>query len=217
MYDEDELLALSGIQHFAFCRRQWALIHLEQQWEDNLHTVIGDLLHARAHDEAIREKRGDTLIVRGLSVRSLALGLSGICDVVEFHQDCGGVALAGEEGLWIAVPVEYKKGRKKTTDADRLQLCAQAMCLEEMLCVDIPEAYLYYGATRSRDHVALDDALRKEARETSKAMHDLFRRGQTPRVKPTNACVSCSLKEICFPDLTERETVATYYVRQLRD
>ena len=129
MYNEDELLALSGIQHFAFCRRQWALIHLEQQWEENLHTVMGGLLHRRAHDGEIKEKRGDVLIVRGLGVRSLTLGLSGICDVVEFRQDEGGVSLAGEEGRWRAVPVEYKKGRRKAEDTDRLQLCAQAYSL----------------------------------------------------------------------------------------
>lgn len=216
MYEEDDLLALSGIQHFAFCRRQWALIHVEQQWAENVHTVLGDLLHGRAHDEAVRERRGELLVVRGLGVRSLALGLSGICDVVEFRQSPDGVPLAREEGLWRAAPVEYKKGRKKSIDADRLQLCAQAMCLEEMLCTDIPEAFLYYGATHSRERVVLGKALREEVREAAKAMHDLFHRGQTPQVRPTKACAACSLKEICLPELTARETVAAYYARHLR-
>ena len=132
MYDEDEFLALSGIQHFAFCRRQWALIHIEQAWADNVLTAQGELMHKRAHDEELRERRGDTLVVRGLSVHSRALGLSGKCDVVEFRKNSHGHTLTGEDGLWRAVPVEYKRGSSKANDADRLQLCAQALCLEEM-------------------------------------------------------------------------------------
>ena len=110
MYDEDEFLALSGIQHFAFCRRQWALIHIEQAWADNVLTAQGELMHKRAHDEELRERRGDTLVVRGLSVHSRALGLSGKCDVVEFRKNSHGHTLTGEDGLWRAVPVEYKRG-----------------------------------------------------------------------------------------------------------
>ena len=128
-YHEEDFLQLSGLQHFAFCWRQWALIHIEQQWRENLRTVEGDLFHRRAHDEQARERRGDTLILRGLSVASPTLGLSGQCDVVEFHADPGGVPLRGEEGLWIPFPIEYKRGAPKTHRADELQLCAQAMCL----------------------------------------------------------------------------------------
>lgn len=133
MYAEDEYLALSGIQHYAFCPRQWALIHLEQQWSENVLTMQGNLMHERAHDEFSREKRGNMLIVRGLGVHSRNLGLSGKCDVVEFRRSSEGVPLAGEEGLWLPIPVEYKHGKAKRHEADRLQLCAQAMCLEEML------------------------------------------------------------------------------------
>ena len=123
----EDLLPLSGLQHFAFCRRQWALIHLEQQWQENLRTVEGGLLHRRAHDEAARERRGDTLILRGLQVVSHQLGLSGQCDVVEFHATPKGVPLQGEEGLWQPYPVGYKRGKPKSHQADELQLCAQAM------------------------------------------------------------------------------------------
>ena len=150
IYAEEDYLQLSGLQHFAFCRRQWALIHVEQQWQENLRTVEGDLFHRRAHDEQLRERRGDTLILRGLSVASPTLGISGKCDVVEFHADPSGISLCGEEGLWVPFPVEYKRGAPKAHQADELQLCAQAMCLEEMLCCTIQAGALFYGETRRR-------------------------------------------------------------------
>lgn len=142
-YCEEDFLQLSGLQHFAFCRRQWALIHIEQQWKENLRTVEGDLFHRRAHDDQARERRGDVLILRGLSVASPTLGISGTCDVVEFRADPGGVPLQGEEGLWVPFPIEYKRGAPKSHRADELQLCAQAMCLEEMLCCAVPEGGPY--------------------------------------------------------------------------
>ena len=144
-FREEEFLPLSGLQHFAFCRRQWALIHLEQQWQENLRTIEGQLFHERAHDASLRERRGDTLVLRSLAVASPTLGLSGQCDVVEFRAAPEGVPLAGEEGRWLPFPVEYKRGRPKPHQADELQLCAQAMCLEEMLCCPVPEGALYYG------------------------------------------------------------------------
>ena len=127
IYDQEDYLQLSGLQHFAFCRRQWALIHIEQQWQDNLRTVEGDLLHRRAHDEDFRERRGNTLILRGLSVASPTLGISGKCDVVEFYRDPAGIPLHQEEGLWRPFPVEYKRGMPKDHNSDELQLCAQAI------------------------------------------------------------------------------------------
>lgn len=137
MYAEEDYLQLSGLQHFAFCRRQWALIHVENQWVENLLTVEGELLHTRAHDETQRELRGDVLTLRGLTVFSPSLGLSGKCDVVEFHADPAGISLQGEKGLWLPYPVEYKRGSPKVGNEDALQLCAQAMCLEETLCCSI--------------------------------------------------------------------------------
>ena len=150
IYREEDLLPLSGIQHFAFCRRQWALIHLEQQWQDNMRTVEGDLLHRRAHDEALRERRGGTLILRSLPVVSYTLGLSGQCDVVEFHADPAGVSIHGEDGQWRPFPVEYKRGHPKAHHADELQLCAQAMCLEELLCCSFSAGALFYGEPHRR-------------------------------------------------------------------
>ena len=187
-FREEEFLPLSGLQHFAFCRRQWALIHLEQQWQENLRTIEGQLLHERAHDASLRERRGDTLVLRSLAVASPTLGLSGQCDVVEFRAAPEGVPLAGEEGRWLPFPVEYKRGRPKPHQADELQLCAQAMCLEEMLCCAIPRGALYYGQTRRRVTVELTEALRQEVRTMTAEMHRLYDRGYTPKVKPTKGC-----------------------------
>ena len=132
-YREDDFLMLSGIQHFIFCRRQWALIHIEQQWKENEHTIVGELLHKKAHDPYLAEKRGDVMISRALPVYSRSMGVSGECDIVEFHRAEDGIGLHGHRGLFRVFPVEYKKGSPKESEADILQLTAQAMCLEEML------------------------------------------------------------------------------------
>ena len=213
----EDLLPLSGLQHFAFCRRQWALIHLEQQWQENLRTVEGGLLHRRAHDGAARERRSDTLILRGLQVVSHQLGLSGQCDVVEFHATPKGVPLQGEEGLWQPYPVEYKRGKPKSHQADELQLCAQAMCLEEMLCCSIPEGALFYGEPRRRTVVFFTPELRETVRRDSDEMHQLYHRGHTPKAKPSKSCSACSLKELCLPQLVRRESVQTYLRRAMEE
>ena len=217
MYDEDEFLALSGIQHFAFCRRQWALIHLEQVWADNVLTAEGDLMHRRAHDEELRERRGDILAVRGLAVHSRALGLTGKYDVVEFHKDESGHPLAEEDGLWRSVPVEYKRGRSKASDADRLQLAAQALCLEEMLGCDVPEGFLFYGETKSRERVEFGGELRALVASMTNEMHALYRRRHTPKVKPFPACRSCSLSDLCLPRAINRTSVADYLAARLSE
>ena len=160
-FSDEDLLMLSGLQHFAFCRRQWALIHIEHQWQENWRTIEGDLFHQHAHDVGSRERRGNTLTIRGLSILSRTLGVSGQCDVVEFHLDENGVPLHGEEGLWLPYPVEYKHGSPKTKEADELQLCGQAMCLEEMLCCEVPEGALFYGETRRRSVIAFNEELRE--------------------------------------------------------
>ncbi len=210
MYQEEEYLSLSGLQHFAFCRRQWALIHIEQQWKENLRTVEGNLFHHRAHDEQQRERRGDTLILRGLSVFSARLGITGKCDVVEFHTAAKGITLQGEEGTWEPYPIEYKRGAPKGHNADALQLCAQAMCLEEMLCCNISEGALFYGETRRRTVVCFNEMLRQQVSDLLKEMHMLYARGYTPRVKPSKGCNACSLKEICLPTLQRRGPVSRY-------
>ncbi len=216
-YNEEDYLQLSGIQHFSFCRRQWALIHIEQQWVENLRTADGRIFHERAHDGAQREKRGDLIIVRDMRIHSPVLGISGSCDVVEFHRGPGGMSLPGQEGLWNPYPVEYKRGVSKVSDADRLQLCAQAMCLEEMLCCDIPEAALFYGETRRREIVGLGGELREQLRLLLMEMHELYRRSYTPKVKPGKGCNACSLRELCLPKLAKKHSVAEYLRKHMED
>ncbi len=196
MYREEDYLMLSGLQHFAYCRRQWALIHIEQQWAENERTVDGQIFHAVAHDKARIEKRGDLLITRGLPVKSAKLGMSGICDVVEFHKSEEGVSLASYEGLWQPYPVEYKKGLPKLNEADEMQLCGQAICLEEMLLCRIPGGSLFYGENRRREPVEFTEELRGKVYDMAKEMHVLWDKGYTPRVKPQKGCNACSLKEI---------------------
>ena len=201
MYAEEDYLMLSGIQHFAFCRRQWALIHIEQQWKENYRTTSGELMHKRAHDEASLEKRGDLLIVRGLRIASYELGFSGQCDGVEFHQSEDGITLYGYDGKWNLVPIEYKRGQPKENNEDELQLCAQAVCLEEMFQTCIPQGYLYYGENRRRSCVTFSDELRDEVQKMSAEMHDLFKKGYTPKAKYGNRCKACSLENLCVPKL----------------
>ena len=216
-YSDPDLLPLSGLQHFAFCRRQWALIHIENQWQENLRTVEGHLLHRRAHDEAARERRGNTLILRGLPIVSHTLGLSGQCDVVEFHLTPEGVPLRGEEGRWLPFPVEYKRGRPKEHRADELQLCAQAMCLEEMLCCAVPVGALFYGEPRRRTAVEFSPELRQMVRDFSEEMHQYARRGHTPKAKPTKSCNACSLKDLCLPQLIRRGSVSAYFKQAMEE
>lgn len=216
-YNEDEYLMLSGLQHFLFCRRQWALIHLEQQWAENFHTTDGSLMHTKAHDPGFRSKRGDVLTVRRLKIHSEKLGISGECDVVEFHASPNGVLLARTHGTWLPYPVEYKRGSPKLNDSDAAQLCAQAMCLEEMLCCDIPEGALYYGETRHRQIVPFTSELRTLVESSLKDMHALYQRGQTPKVKPTKSCHACSLKELCLPKLMRNRSVTNYLRQNLQE
>lgn len=192
---------LSGIQHYAFCPRQWALIHLEVQWTENYLTAGGRILHNKAHSGGAAEKRGNLLIFRGIKVCSTELGLSGECDVVEFRQSVFGVTLSGYDGLWQPFPVEYKRGKTKPDDCDRLQLCAQATCLEEMLCTHIPSGALFYGEPRRREAVAFTPELREKCSDMTLAMHRLFSQKHTPRAVQGSRCKSCSLRDVCLPGL----------------
>lgn len=210
IYAEEDFLQLSGLQHFAFCRRQWALIHIENQWAENYRTVDGSLMHENAHNREFTESRGCLLIQRSVSVYSAQLGISGQCDILEYHRGDTGIPLVGREGFWQPYPVEYKRGEPKKNNVDALQLCAQAMCLEDMLCCDIPEGALYYGETRRRERVVFTEELRGQVKECLKEMHELYKRGHTPKVKPTKSCNACSLKELCLPKLMKNRSVSAY-------
>lgn len=213
---QDDDLQLSGIQHFSFCRRQWALIHIEDQWQENGLTVEGRVQHDRVHDESISDFRGGVLTLRGMRIRSDRLRVSGVCDAVEFTPDPDGIALRGREGLWRPCPVEYKHGAGKLSDCDRLQLAAQALCLEEMLCCEIPAGALFYWKTRRRERVEIDAGLREKTERMLREMREYYDRRYTPRVKPGKACESCSLSDACLPRLLRKGEAASVaeYVRR---
>ncbi|MGQ9576966.1 MAG: CRISPR-associated protein Cas4, partial [Thermoguttaceae bacterium] len=210
MFSDEDLLPISALQHLVFCERQCALICLEQVWAENRLTVEGRQLHDRAHS-AGDERRGRVWIVRGLPLRSLALGLVGKADVVEFAPPEGRTPphlpvarlfahfrqLGAQK--WRVTPVEYKRGRPKIHPCDRVQLCAQALCLEEMLGVAIPAGVLFYGRTRRRLDVAFDSTLRSLVESSARRLHELIAAGRTPPAAHEAKCDACSLRELCLP------------------
>jgi len=216
-YNEEDFLSLSGIQHFGFCRRQWALIHIEQQWEENLRTVEGEILHKNAHDGYSAEKRGNVIISRGMAIFSRTLGIKGVCDIVEFYEDDNGVEITGREGKYNVFPVEYKRGEPKENDIDILQVVAQAMCLEEMLCCEINEGSIFYGETRRRIKVLIDSNLRDKVIAIFKEMHEIYDRRYTPKVKPSKSCNACSLKDICLPKLCKNRSAREYIHNNIKE
>ncbi len=207
---EEEYLLISGIQHFVFCRRQWALIHIEDAWEENQLTAEGRLMHDKVHDADLTTVRNGIVILRGLPVRSDRLMITGVCDAVELIPDDNGISFSGRNGRWKVHPVEYKHGTVKTSDCDRLQLAAECVCLEEMLSCEITDASIYYGGTRHRENVTIDDDLRKQLDHMVSEMWGYYRRKYTPKVKPGKACNSCSLVNICIPKLMKERNVSNY-------
>lgn len=206
---------LSGIQHFAFCRRQWALIHIEQLWEENLRTVEGNFLHENCHDGYSSESRKEVLLSRGMPIFSRSLGASGECDIVEFRKSADGITLHGRDGLYTVYPVEYKHGEPKDDDIDILQLAAQAICLEEMLSCEIPAGAIFYGKTKRRQKVELTAELKEQVRCQFAEMHGYFQRGYVPKVRMTKACNACSLKNLCLPKLCKVKSVRGYLEQNL--
>jgi CRISPR-associated exonuclease Cas4 len=252
MYSESDLLPISALQHLLFCKRQCALIHIERAWEENRLTAEGRLMHEKVH-EAGDESRLGCKIIRGLHVRSLEFGISGIADAVEFYKlpspvgegpgmrienhtpapievsslnlllqgegrvparACTEHSRSGEDVL-LPFPVEYKRGKPKIDDCDRVQLCAQALCLEEMLGVNIPEGALYYGKPHRRENVSLDSALREKTRELALSLHQLIRSNVTPLAEYSSKCKSCSLLELCMPQSAGTHKSAIKYVERM--
>ena len=209
MYSEDDLLPVSALQHLLFCERQCALIHIEQAWSENLFTAQGRILHEKVHSETA-ERRKDIRVEYGMPLRSLRIGLVGKADVVEFH--------LGPDGGWCPFPVEYKRGRKKPGNRDNVQLCAQALCLEEMLRVSIPCGAIYYGKERHRTDVEFDEALRKETEETAVRLRRLIDSGRTPPPVYEEKCDTCSLMGICLPKTLEKgKSVSRYFSMMTRE
>lgn len=179
-------------------------------------------MHTRADNPFLTESRSGKVVSRALPVASYSLGFSGICDVVEFIpsppspllEGEGGIRLPKRDGFWQVIPVEYKRGKEKKDQSDAAQLCAQALCLEEMLATEIPTGYLFYGQTQRRVEVELNDELRQLVRSMAEEMHAYFSRGYTPRVKKSKACQSCSLADICLPTLEEKTIAASKYIQQ---
>lgn len=221
MNDEDAL-HISGIQHFCFCPRQWALIYVEQIWMDNVRTIEGRQLHERADDPLFDESRGGVRVVRAMPLVSKKLGLVGVADIVEFHSvekqrdDHTSCRICNHPGWWTVIPVEYKRGRPKADNRDAVQLCTQAIALEEMLDVRILYGYLYYGETRRREKVFFASELRQEVFELSDAMHRYFSKCITPRAEKGKKCNLCSLVNYCQPHLTQtRKNVVGYYNKMI--
>jgi CRISPR-associated exonuclease Cas4 len=203
MFDESDLLPISGLQHLVFCERQWALIHLESAWAENRLTAEGDELHVKT-DSGLSGTVGEMVVARSLDLRCLRLGVSGRADVVEFH---------GSDR--VPFPVEYKHGKSKRIDCDRVQLCAQALCLEEMTGKAVPEGALFYATPRRREHVEFTTELRATTEAAVARMHELWREGRTPPPVKTPGCKSCSLLDLCQPDALECRNSASRYVRRL--
>ena len=205
----DDLMMISALQHYAFCPRQCALIHVEQVWSENRLTAEGRIMHDHVHEEG-SESRGDIRIEHGVSLRSLRLGLIGKADVVEYHRQT--------DGVWQAFPVEYKRGKPKPDHSDKIQLCAQALCLEEMLNTTITSGALFYGKTRRRLDVVFDEVLRRETEDTARQVHVLIESGKTPKPVYKKLCNSCSLTALCMPQaLMKRRSVNSYLARMTEE
>lgn len=214
MYSDENLLMLSGIQHIAFCERQWALIHVEQQWAENVKTTEGNHLHERVDDPLESDKRGKVITYRAFPLISRQLGLTGRADVVELtYAREGGVTIEGYEGRWLLHPVEYKRGKQKPDDRDEVQVCAQAICLEEMFYVSIPEGSLFYCETRRRVKVDFTPELRQTVFDLAQRMHELFDFGITPLPVYKSHCKACSLIDICLPQNLSGRIKASDYLR----
>jgi CRISPR-associated exonuclease Cas4 len=216
MYSEDDMLMLSGIQHYKFCPRQWALIHIEQQWNENRLTTEGNILHKHVDDPFYRQKCGDYINLRSVNIASKELGLYGITDVIELHptqNKKNSISHSKYSGRWIPYPIEYKHGKPKRNHIDEVQLTAQAMCLEEEYQITIYEGAFYYAEIRRRVEVSFTQELRDIVRNCVKEMHTIYETKQIPKSKYHNYCDKCSMINICMPS-KKGDTKASYYLKK---
>jgi CRISPR-associated exonuclease Cas4 len=187
------------------CERQWALIHIEKQWQENLLTTQGHFLHEKTDNAFIKEKRSDLIIARSISVVSYTLGLYGVLDVLEFTKSSSSencLKIPHKSGYWRPNIVEYKRGKPKHVACDKVQLCAQAICMEEMHHLRITDGNIFYNQTKHRESVAFDEELRTLTMQMARKMHQLYQAGMTPAAAYQSACKSCSLHEVCLPKLS---------------
>ena len=208
-YDEDDLVMISALQHYLFCPRRCALVHIEQQWQENKFTAEGRVLHERVHTPG-KESRRETRIEFDVPIRSSILGLVGRADIVEFHRKEEASAK-----VWQPFPVEYKRGRPKKDNVDKVQLCAQAICLEEMLHVKVPTGALFYGKNKRRSSILFDAQLREETELTANQVHVLLESGITPPPQYTKGCESCSFFETCLPQISGKKGSVARYLKSL--
>lgn len=216
-YAEDDMLMLSGIQHFVFCPRQWAIIHIEQQWNENSLTAEGRILHKRVDDPFERQKTGDIICLRSVNIASKELGLYGVSDMVELHptdNEINAITHPKYPGLWLPYPVEYKHGKQKSNDSDIVQLVAQIMCMEEQYGIEIHQGALYYGEIRHRQVVDVDESMRALVRSCAKSMHEIFESGIIPAAKEHSCCRSCSLLDLCIPSIASSKDEASSYIKR---
>ena len=208
----DDYLMLSGIQHFYFCKRQWALIHIEQVWSDNSFTAEGNELHEITDYPYLKEKRKNIIISRAIPVSSKDLGLSGILDTVEFIKSDKGIEIANKKGLWMPNVVEYKRGKAKKDNRDAVQVAAQVMCLEEKYNIQIESADLFYFSTKKRETIAITNQLKDEVRIMANQMHTMYENKLTPDAEYFKNCTMCSLYDLCMPRLTKKKKSVQNYL-----
>jgi CRISPR-associated exonuclease Cas4 len=208
MYSDEELIPISALNHFLFCARRCALIHIEQLWVENLFTAEGRVMHERV-DRGDQADRGRVRIEYGLPLKSKLLGLTGKADVVEFHRE------GSSNKKWKPFPVEYKRGKPKKNLSDKVQLCGQAICLEEMLNLSIQTGALFYGKTRRRLDVVFDDDLRDKTIETARKLHEMISSGITPPPKYTKKCDACSFVSLCLPKVIEKKRMVSSWIERM--
>jgi len=218
MYSEEEFLPISALEHLCFCERQVAFIHVEGLWQDNLYTAEGSILHQKVH-QSTHESRADTRIARGLWLRSFKLGLCGKTDLIEFKRinkkGEGAITLSGISGWWRPFPVEYKRGRLRSEISYEIQLCAQGICLEEMLGISIDYGALYFGKTNRRLEIALSVDLRNKTQIAANRLHEIVRLSITPPAKKSSRCRFCSMVNLCLPGLTRKTDIEAYIKHSL--
>ena len=218
MYSDEEMLMLSGVQHYMFCPRQWALIYIDQQWADNRQTTEGKILHENVDNPFYRQKNGDIITLRSVHVASKQLGFYGIADAIELipsDSETDAIIHPRYKGFWKPYPVEYKRGHKKPNECDEVQLTAQVMSLEEMYGIHIPIAALYYDEVKHREIITISDQLRHLTESCARQMHDIFKSGDIPPIEKRHHCRNCSINNLCMPNLSECVSAKYYLKRNL--